>query len=179
MNMPLQVCDEMGVEVEARAVVLEMARPHAAVHALLERGKVQAALQVLSRLLPQRYVVAWLCQCVREGPMMEGDLAGLALAECWVREPEEEQRRAAYEFAVADGYRTLGGWLAAAAGWAGGSLAPASQETPVPPPPYLTARAAVAIVNILAAREPKCFDERRASFVKSAVVLLDDGGMPP
>ena len=149
--------------------------PQEAVEALLTGGHPQEALQLLARLLPKRYVVAWLCQCARGEELSDDDRAGAALAEQWVREPAEPRRRVAYEFATAGGYRTLGTWLAAAAGWSGGSLAPATQETPVPAPAQLTARAAVAAINLLAAMEPDRFDERRLAFAARALPLLEEG----
>ncbi|NYZ64296.1 hypothetical protein H0E82_16280 [Luteimonas sp. SJ-16] len=169
-----QACIEMGVEDRARALLAPGLSAQEAVQVLLDAHQVQAALQLLARLLPKRYVVAWLCQCARGEALGDDDRAGAALAEQWVRDPIEHNRRIAYEFASADGYCTLGGWLAAAAGWSGGSLAPAAQETPVPPPPFLTARAATAAVNLLAAIEPDRLDTRRIAFAQRALVLLAD-----
>lgn len=167
-------CVEMAIDDAARALLPPGASAHEAVRILLDAGRLQAALQVLARLLPKRYVVAWLCQCARGEPLDDDDRAGAALAEQWVRDPIEHNRRIAYEFASADGYRTLGGWLAAAAGWSGGSLAPATQDTPVPPPAFLTARAATAAINLLAAIEPDRLDQRRAAFAQRALVLLGE-----
>lgn len=165
-------CAEMGVEEAVTALLSAGPAPHEAASLLLEANHSQAALQLVARLLPKRYVVAWLCQCARGQPLTDDDRAGAALAEQWVRDPTEHNRRLAYEFANADGYRTVGGWLAAAAGWSGGSLAPAAQETPVPPPAFLTARAATAAINLLAAIEPDRLDARRIAFLQPALGLL-------
>jgi hypothetical protein len=172
--MVLQACEEMGIDDGARALLTPQMSPRAAVDALLTRGHPQEALQLLARLLPKRYVVAWLCQCSRSEDMPEDDRAGAVLAEQWVRDPTEPHRRVAYEFATGGGYRTLGTWLAAAAGWSGGSLAPATQQTPVQAPAHLTARAAVAAINLLAAMEPDRFDERRLAFAARALPLLEE-----
>ena len=167
-------CLQMGIEPAARSLLPPGAAPPDAVRRLLDAGQVQAALQLLAALLPKRYVVAWLCQCARGEALSDDDRAGAALAEQWVRDPGEHHRRIAYEFATADGYQTLGGWIAAAAGWSGGSLAPAAQDTPVPPPALLTARAATAAINLLAAIEPDRFDQRRAAFAGRALSLLGE-----
>jgi len=151
----------------------------AAVQALVGAGQVQDALKLLARLLPKRYAVAWLCQCARDQPLDPEDKAGASLAERWVREPNESNRRAAFEFANAGGYRSAGAWLAAAAGWSGGSLAPATQETPAPPADHLTACAAVAAVNMLAALVPGEFEARRTGSIQSALGLLTAGGADP
>lgn len=177
MDALRQACEEMEIDAGARALLAAETAPQAAVAALLEHGRVQDALRLLARLLPRRYVVAWLCQCARDEALAPADRAGAALAERWVREPSEAHRRDAYEFASAAGYRTLGAWLAASAGWAGGSLAPAQQPA-VPPAPWMTARAATAAANLLAALQPERFEQRRIAFANRALPLLGDGAAP-
>lgn len=174
MSAVMRACEEMEIPGEARALLSPAMLPQAAVRALLDAGQPQEALKLLARLLPKRYVVAWLCQCARGEPLDDEDRAGAALAEHWVRDPSERNRRAAYEFANAGGYESIGAWMAAAAGWSGGSLAPVEQEAPVPPTPDLTARAAVAAVNLLAAHDVDNFEERRAAFADNALALLGD-----
>ncbi|GAA0264126.1 hypothetical protein GCM10009126_32300 [Rhodanobacter caeni] len=149
--------------------------PLAAVQLLLDAGEVPEALKLLARLLPKRYAVAWLCQCARDQPLAVEDRAGAVLAEAWVRDPDEDNRRAALDFASAGEYRSLGAWIAASAGWSGGSLAPATQEVAVPPADHLTARAVVAAINLMAALEPAQFEQRRAGFIERAMVLLNNG----
>lgn len=165
-------CAQMEIDVDARALLPAGMPAQAAVQALLEADRVQPALQLAARLLPKRYVVAWLCQCARGETLAPEARAGAMLAERWLREPSEANRRAAYEFANAGGYRSLGAWLAASAGWADGSLAPAHQDTAVPPPEHLTARAAVAALNLLAAVDLVRFQQRRREYAHQALALL-------
>ncbi|WP_424683016.1 DUF6931 family protein [Frateuria sp. YIM B11624] len=176
MSPVVQAAEQMELAEPARARLEPRMNPLQAVQALLAEGETQDALKLLARLLPKRYAVAWACQCARDMPLALEDKAGAALAEQWVREPEEPQRRAAFEFANAGGYRTIGTWLAAAAGWSGGSLAPASQETPVPPAEHLTACAVVAAINLMAGMEPVRFEQRRSEFMARAISLLGAGG---
>lgn len=174
MSAVMRACEDMDIPDDARALLSPAMPPQAAVRALVDAGRQQEALKLLARLLPKRYVVAWLCQCARGQMLGDEDRAGAALAEKWVRDPSEANRRAAYEFASAGGYASCGAWLAAAAGWSGGSLAPAGQESPVVPAPDLTARAAVAAVNLLAACDADAYAARRAGFIENALVLLGD-----
>jgi hypothetical protein len=176
MSHVVQAAEQMELEARARARLESRMNPLQAVQILLEGGDTQDALKLLARLLPKRYAVAWACQCARDLPLPLEDKAGASLAEQWVREPDEPHRRAAFEFANAGGYRTIGAWLAAAAGWSGGSLAPASQATPVAPAEHLTACAVVAAINLMAALEPERFDQRRAQFMARAISLLGAGG---
>ena len=179
MSNIMQASAQMKLSAPAQAQLRPDMTAPAAVQALLDAGQVQDALKLLARLLPKRYAVAWLCQCARNQSLDPEDKAGASLAEKWVREPNESNRRAAFEFANAGGYKSTGAWLAAAAGWSGGSLAPASQETVVPPPDHLTACAVVAGINMLAALDIEQFEARRSGFIEPAMNLLNGGGGNP
>ena len=175
MSPVVQAAERMELAAPARARLEPRMNPLQAVQTLLAEGQTQDALKLLAHLLPKRYAVAWACQCARDVPLPLEDKAGAVLAEQWVREPDEVHRRAAFEFANAGGYRTIGTWLAAAAGWSGGSLAPAGQESPVPPAEHLTACAVVAAVNLMAGMEPERFEQRRGDFMVRAMGLLGAG----
>lgn len=171
-DMIAQACMDMQIDAQACAL-LEPGLPQAqAVQVLLQAGHVQAALQLAARLLPKRYVVAWLCQCARGETLEPEARAGAMLAERWLREPSEGNRRAAFEFANAGGYRSVGAWLAASAGWADGSLAPVGQPVAVVPPGHLVACAAVAALGLLAAEQPRDFQQRRRGYAEQALALL-------
>lgn len=172
----IRACTEMEVTEPAAALIKGDMSAQAAVKTLAGAGHTQDALKLVARLLPKRYAVAWLCQCARDQKLNPEDKAGASLAEKWVREPNESNRRAAFEFADAGGYKSTGAWLAAAAGWSGGSLAPATQEIAVPPPDHLTACAVVAGINMLAALDKEAFETRRVGFIEPAMTLLNAGG---
>jgi hypothetical protein len=176
MSAVIQASIQMEVSEQGGALLRPDMTPEAAVRALAAANQTLDALKMIARLLPKRYAVAWLCQCTRDQPLSHEDKAGASLAEKWVREPNESNRRAAYEFANAGGYKSLGAWLAAAAGWSGGSLAPADQETPVPPADDLTAHAVVTALNLLAALVIEDFEARCTSFVEPALQLLGGSG---
>ncbi|WEN14481.1 hypothetical protein PY254_14775 [Rhodanobacter sp. AS-Z3] len=176
MSGLMQASMQMELSEQANALLTPEMTAQSAVQALVAAGQVQDALKLLARMLPKRYAVAWLCQCARDQVLDPEDKAGASLAERWVREPNESNRRAAFEFANAGGYKSAGAWVAAAAGWSGGSLAPATQETPVPPPDHLTACAVVAGINMLAALVIDKFESRRAAFIEPAMTLLNGAG---
>lgn len=176
MSAILEASMQMDLSPEASAQLRPEMTAQAAVQTLVAAGQVQDALKLLARMLPKRYAVAWLCQCARDQALDAEDKAGASLAEKWVREPNESNRRAAFEFANAGGYKSAGAWVAAAAGWSGGSLAPASQQTPVPPADHLTACAVVAGINMLAALVIEKFESRRIAFIEPAMKLLNGAG---
>ena len=96
-----------------------------------------------SYLLPQREAVWWAHQCL-DGVLellSPEDQDMLALAESWVRYPEEDQRCAVLDAGMAAPTKTPGVWVALAAGWSGGSMLPRDAVAPVEAPPYLTAKA--------------------------------------
>ncbi|HET6433615.1 DUF6931 family protein [Dyella sp.] len=179
MSAVIHASVQMELTPDASARLRADMSPQTAVQDLLAAGQAQDALKLLARLMPKRYAVAWLCQCAREQPLTQEDRAGASLAEQWVRDTSESNRRAAFEFAHAGGYKSLGAWIAAAAGWSGGSLAPATQQTPVPPPEHLTARATVASINLMAALDAPNFASRRATFIERAMSLLQASGSEP
>jgi hypothetical protein len=113
------------------------------------------AVSFCAYLLPRREAVWWAAQCVRSLASSHSDAeqAALEAAETWVREPEEEKRRAALDIGSRNDKSAPTTWVALAAGWSGGSLT-APDQPPVPAPPHLTAKAVRAAVLTALARVP-------------------------
>ena len=125
------------------------------------------AITFTAYLLGPREAVWWGHQCLS---MLADHLAAtdqqlMALAEDWVRHPDEERRNHALEQGMASPTKTPGVWLALAAGWSGGSMM-GPDAPPVPPPPYLTARAVNAGVLSVLARVERT---RRAATLRAFV----------
>jgi hypothetical protein len=124
--------------------------------ALVGRGLAADAMKVIAATLPKRYVVAWACECLKiafaqDPKTLDVDRAGLALAQQWLSDPTEEKRQAAIDFAQSGEFKSVGAWIAASAGWSGGSLAPRGFDA-IPPPDRLPAEAAVAALSLAAGR---------------------------
>jgi len=143
--------------------------------ALRRAGLYGDAIDVLTHLLPRQYAIAWGCECLQavnaSGAPGPADKATLAAAQRWLADPSEEHRRAALELADRLGYKSAGAWLAAAAGWTGGSLLPAGQPE-VPVPPTLAGDAVGAALRVAAATDPAAFDERLRLFVERALAAF-------
>jgi len=142
---------------------------------LMARGEQAQALAAAARLLPKRYVVAWACECFKGllasvATTNDVDRAGLSLAQQWLADPTEANRRAALDFAEAGGFASPGAWIAASAGWNGGSLMPRGYD-PVPPPDHLPAEAAVAALR-LAASSGADYAAAMNGFVTRALQIL-------
>jgi hypothetical protein len=99
------------------------------------------AVSFCAYLLPRREAVWWGCQSLRQIQPQRApkDTKSLDLAEDWVREPEEDRRIAALNLGQHGDHRSPATWMALAAGWSGGSVAPGFANAPSPP--YQTARA--------------------------------------
>jgi hypothetical protein len=135
----------------------------------------EEAVTFASYLLPSREAVWWAHQCLSYLPdaLTDQDHHMLLLAENWVREPDEPARCEALESAMQTEVKSPGVWVALAAGWSGGSMAPANL-TPVPPPPYLTARSVnAAVLGVLARVELRHRADVLRSYVGMAVRLAE------
>ncbi|MBV9566289.1 MAG: hypothetical protein JOY90_38475 [Bradyrhizobium sp.] len=106
---------------------------------LAAEGKPEDAVAVCAYLLPRREAVWWGCASARTllGDKLQDDAAALAAAEAWVREPTDENRRAALDTGTKAASKEPLTWLALAAGWSSGTFA----STPFPVPAYMTSRA--------------------------------------
>ena len=172
MNAIFDAAAQMRISAQALAALAPAMSAREAVQALLDARLTADALSLLARLLPHRYVVAWVCQCARREILDARDRAGLDLAEAWLREPNASRQAAALAFANTHRFQTLGAWIAACAGWSGGDLNPRA-DRPTPAPAHLSAIAAMAALSYLAARVAAEFDPRRRAFVIDALGLLD------
>jgi hypothetical protein len=145
---------------------------------LLKGPTPEATISFCAYLLPRREAVWWACQAIREAGNPD-DTELLALAEEWVRVPEETTRRAALSAANAARIKGPCAWAAYAAGWSGGSMTD-NIEQPVRPPPYLTAKAVRAcVLTVLANALPKQRLQRVAATAARATELLNASAAKP
>jgi hypothetical protein len=125
-------------------------------------------------LLPKREAVWWAHQCLDNVAelLSAEDHEMLALAESWVRYPDEDQRCAVLDAGMAGMAKTPGVWVALAAGWSGGSMLP-TDAAPVEAPPYLTAKAVNAgVLSALARVDRKSRAATLRLFVNMGIQLL-------
>jgi hypothetical protein len=131
------------------------------------------AITFSAYLLDKREAVWWGHQCLSAVPdkLAPEDVEMLALAENWVRHPDEPQRMAALDAGMASQRKTPGVWIALGAGWSGGSMM-GPDTVPVPPPPHLTAKAVNAgVLGVLARVDRKARASTLGRFVDMAVRL--------
>ncbi len=125
------------------------------------------AVTFCAYLLPRREAVWWGHQCLSQLPelLLPEDMEFLRLAENWVRQPDEGERKSALNAAMEVDDKSPAVWISLAAGWSGGSMV-ADDMAPVPPPPHLTAKAVnVALLGTLANVDKTSRREVLRSFV--------------
>jgi hypothetical protein len=125
---------------------------------LVGSGTPEDAIGFCAYLLPKREAVWWGCSCVRglangqQRSVVEGS-RGFQAAEIWVKDPQHGRRIEALRIGMVGPRGDAGTWLALGAAWSGGDMS-GNPQTPVPAPPYLTAKAIRAAVLIALARSP-------------------------
>jgi hypothetical protein len=148
-----------------------------AIRDLEDAGFVTEAARVMAHALPKRECVWWACMCARHTmpPDAEADLAAVSSAEAWVRSQSDETRREAFDLAQRGNFATAEAWAAVAAFWSGDSMSPLGQPK-TPPPPHLTATAAIGSVTLAAVRtDPARRDERVRRFLASGREIAAGG----
>ena len=108
------------------------------------------AVRFLAGWLPKTQAVRWAGTCLQKltgGRLSGREAAALEAALVWSAEPNEEHRRAAQAVAEKAPKKGPATWLATAAFWSGGSLAP-PELAEAPPAEGLTAKAVTACAPV-------------------------------
>jgi hypothetical protein len=157
------------------ALVVDMPLPQFVEH-LASRDLFIDSIKVVAHALTRRSAVYWAARCVRAAhgdQLSPADEACLVAADAWVQNPAEEQRRQAQAAAEAADHKTPASWVAMAAFWSSGSLAPPTAPV-VPPGEQLTAHAASGAVMLAAvARQPEKANEKYRQFLQFAAEIMN------
>lgn len=169
----VELIDRAGVSDEAVECLESQANARKNVEALLKAGLVEDAIRLIAQALPKNYAIAWACSCLKrvldpESPGDEGERDALRIVETWLADATEKNRQAALEFAETGGFATAGCWVAAAAGWSGGSLAPKGY-TEIPPPDAVTGHAVHGALQLAAARRGAGMQALLREFIDEAL----------
>lgn len=171
---PAQLLAGMSLSDEALALMDDAENTYAYVGALAKGDLFNDAFTALARTLPRQYAIAWAATCLEHwlaADMSDADKECLALAQSWLKGPDEEIRRSAMDAADRFEYTGAGPWLAAAVAFSGGSLAPPNQAD-VPPPSHLTAVAVAACLLMIAARDPDAMAETCNKMIEKGIEMV-------
>lgn len=120
----------------------------------------EEAISLMAFALQPRPAVWWGHECLKAAPefLNDQDRAMMQICTDWVADPSETNRYTALNAGLHVAVRGPGGWLALAAGWASGSMAPQGLP-PALAPSFAMGRALNASVLTALARVPQ--DTRR------------------
>ena len=167
-----EVCSLLGLDVSASPLLREGMTAEEFLAALIEQGQLTDAVTFMSCALPKREALWWAYLCAHQSatPAVSAtDAAALNAAARWVRDPSEENRRAAMPAAEATEYATPSGLVALGTFFSGGSMAPPDVD-PVPPQPEFTARSVCRAVMLAAViTEPEQADAKYRSFLQTGL----------
>ena len=172
-------CQSIELSEPAQGLLQPGLLPAAFLELLIAHELFPDAVLFLAFWLPKPLAVRWGCQCVR-GTFGESltprDQQALACAQNWAAETSEEHRQAAGAVAEANHFDGAANWVAVAAFWSGGSLAP-PELAPVPPGPALTARAITGSLLMAAAHgDPRQMADRYRGFLAQGQKLVPATG---
>lgn len=162
-----EVAQLVDLSPEGQALLRPEANADEFLALLRETGLHADALRFLAQALPKRHAVWWSCLAIRQvlgNAFLEEGPEALCLAEMWVVQPTEENRRAAMASAERGEFQDAGCWAAVAAFWSDGSMAP--PEAPeVPPGPELTGKGVSGALMLAAATDPAQMEARQIAFL--------------
>lgn len=177
-KLACEIYAHIDLEKEAEALVDPAFTPQQYLQALVADKQYYSAVVFLAHALPKRESVWWSCVCSKmtiTDKTSKDNLDALKVAEQWVYNPTEENRRLAEKLAEKTEYTTPSSWTAMAAFWSGGSIT-AIDEPPVPPSQYLYANAVAGAVNLSATFDKNQDTEKLyTQFIKQGIDIANGG----
>lgn len=152
--------------------MLEMAPNEAFAH-LRARSQTEA-LHFIAHCLPRLDAVRWMAAALATmTPTTQARrLAARKAVNRWLAEPSDANRRLAYQAGETAGFHTPEGSACLALFLSGGSMAPATQEQPVPPPPSAFGQMLAVAVSLAALNDdPLNFERRLGEALDSALAI--------
>ena len=160
------ICAALELEEPAQELLAQHDEPQAYFNALLEGGHLPDAVRFMATTLPQREAVWWAYLCVSSTAeagsiqLAAKDQEALQLAEEWVREPDDDKGRLAFEVSQGLEFQTPASWVAVGAHWSGSTLGP-PEIAAIPPGADLTGKAVSGALMLCAASSVKGETEKR------------------
>lgn len=175
----VELIERAGLSEEAVERIDVVANARRNIDALLKAELFGDVIRMLAQALPKNYAIAWACNCLKQvldtdTPADEREREAIRIVETWLADPSERNRQATLAFAEAGGFATAGCWVAAAAGWSGGSLAPRGY-TEIPPPDAVTGHAVHGALQLAAARRGAEMQSLLREFIDEALKVFGSG----
>lgn len=157
-------CGQLKLSKRAAPILKTNPSPEEFLDVLVERQLILDAVKFLAHWLPKRAAIEWALESLRalgDAALTDDDPEILAAVDAWLAEGSDENRRAAGALGEAAKPKTAAAWIALAAYWSEGSIAPADLEE-VPPAEHLTAAAIAGAMTKIVSQSPP---EQRMQFI--------------
>ena len=179
-RQPSEVITDLALSDDAVALMPDCANILSFLNRLCDEELFHDAFVTLARVLPKQYAIIWGDRCLEYAPageVTDGEQHCINIAKQWIKNPDENLRRAALDAAEGIEFDGPYAWFAAAIGFSGGSLAPRDLEE-VPPPEHLTAVALAAYLVMLTVKDPGTMAEKSRKIIQTGLdmVAIPGGG---
>jgi pSer/pThr/pTyr-binding forkhead associated (FHA) protein len=151
LSLP-ELCGLLEIDEESQQLLQPEHTIPSLIATFVEHQKFDAAIRLLSYSLPKREAIWWAYRCVDQllgNGLSKVEQAIMDAALAWLKEPSEPHRRTAMELAEGDDLQSAASWVALAAFWSEGSLAPPDLPE-VPPDDRLTSQGVTAALLLTA-----------------------------
>lgn len=121
------VCKHFELSKEGAALLQPGQLPRPFLEALIAQQYYPDAARFMAHAMPRREAIWWGCLCARQAygdKIPEKHKASLQLAETWVEQPTDANRRAAFKAAESAEFKNPAGLLGLAVFFSAGSIAP-------------------------------------------------------
>ncbi len=176
---PEAVCERFDISEDAKALLEPGMTSERFLAGLTEAGHFSDAAFFLAHALPKREAVWWGCLSVRsagEAALDEESTRVLNAAALWVRDPSDENRRAAMQAAQESGLDKPASLVGVAAFMSGDTIGLPDTD-PVPPPDTVAGTMVASAVMLMAVTpDPASADERYRQFIANGMEIA--GGRP-
>jgi hypothetical protein len=173
-----EICEKCQLAAETMALLEEGMTPQAFLGTLIDAGIHDDSIKFLAQALPKREAVAWAEACAREAAgerPPDLDAQCLAAVAYWLKDPTEENRRAAMDLADDGGYSTPAATAAAAAGWTGGSMGPAEYDDVLPPENLAGTMVSSTVLLASYAGAPEDAKDTEKAFLEKGIEIASRG----
>jgi len=168
----LELCDRAALDDNARKLAEAEIPVRVFIDELARGGRVREAVNSLAQVMPKGDAIAWGLDTIRRvdvALLKRGGPEAMQHVEEWLKEPNEDRRRAAKAAADRAGLATPPGCLAYAVFMSGGSMAPAEAPVAPEPPPHVCGRMVAGAMSLAVALEPRTTQERLRAFLDAGL----------
>lgn len=177
-----KICSLLDLSEESEQLLLPEHTPDTFIDTLIEQKQYADAISVLAFYLPKHQAVEWAHRCVQEllgDELSPNEQAVMKVSQDWLDEPTEVHRRAAMAAAEKNEFQNIPCWVALAAFWSDGSLAPPDLPEVKPDERLTSQGVSAAMVMTATHSDPTKSEERYQQILKTGQAILGSAAPLP